>query len=265
MSQENQPPAQPDQPASPSALPPKEVVSTQPFQSATKKKWPLILILVLILIGIGAAGYFLIQKQIRQKPQVAGPVATPEPIPEISQTTPEPASAFKKDAEIYSVKLRLKADDVYPPAETYRSLEEYLPVLLGFLPAPGPESPIDRIVFDTRESEPFLGQANTYNSNYYVMLDSTTLETPKILEDDYVRAEIQKIDFSLAPYLKDPLYCEKDEDCLIRTDFCTEGAYNAYHRYTTFGCGTDPENAVPTPVPYLGTQCVQNKCAGLLP
>lgn len=89
--------------------------------------------------------------------------------------------------------------------------------------------------------------------------------------------DVIRIEPGLAPFVADPKYCQVDNDCLARGNFCTNGAFNRYQYYlAVWGCGmgdyeglSEEESqksatACGTKGAYRytndGARCVQNKC-----
>lgn len=134
------------------------------------------------------------------------------------------------------------------------------------------------MVFDIRKGEPYK---TLTNFSYYILINEEN-ELKDEYENESIIVRTSKIDESLIPYIKNPDYCEKDTDCVIRTDFCAYGAYNYYHAFhDVWGCPDLYENefgcALPEPseecyfgydeklecfreIEYTGTKCLNNLC-----
>ena len=116
---------------------------------------------------------------------------------------------------------------------------------------------------------------NYFNNKYYLLTDNDQL-----VDGVYGTPQIQiKLSTSntkdLGLYLADPKYCTQDSDCQYRANFCSIGAYNPYHQYSTpWGCGMpDYENLgyqetvrekagcqSDFDVKYDSLKCVSNSC-----
>ena len=85
---------------------------------------------------------------------------------------------------------------------------------------------------------PSYPKDNYLNSKYYLLTDNDQL-----LDGTYGTSQVQiKLSTSatknLGLYLADPKYCSQDNDCQYRSNFCTIGAFNPYHQFSTpWGCG----------------------------
>ena len=95
-----------------------------------------------------------------------------------------------------------------------------------------PVNSISRIVFDTRKGQSY---ENIYNSTYYILVISENDLKPEY-EKGNIRVQTSKIN-ELISYIQDPDYCETDEDCVIRGEFCAKGSFNYYRGfYDCCGC-----------------------------
>jgi len=132
----------------------------------------------------------------------------------------------------------------------------------------------------TKESGSSIGKPNYpkdnyLNGKYYLLTDNNQLN-----DGLYGTAQVQiKLSTpstkNLGLYLTDQKYCQQDTDCQYRTNFCTIGAFNPYHQFTTpWGCGpvdfeglgnseelrTSLSCQTDVEVKYDSLKCVSNSC-----
>ena len=122
---------------------------------------------------------------------------------------------------------------------------------------------------------PSYPKNNYLNSKYYLLTDNDQL-----VDGTYGTSQVQ-IKLSTSPtinlglYLADTKYCQQDSDCQYRANFCTIGAFNPYHQFTTpWGCGPgdfeglgDSEEILTRlgcktdfEVKYDSLKCINNSC-----
>ena len=123
-----------------------------------------------------------------------------------------------------------------------------------------------------------------FDSSYYVLFPiSKQIDTTKTYGDVNVSIKISPLENRVIPYINDPGYCEVDNDCLIRNDFCGYGAYNKFGFVPGVETGCEgffeqtyeQENLVSLyeyddtcieshpGVKYQSTKCVLNQCLAL--
>jgi len=116
------------------------------------------------------------------------------------------------------------------------------------------------------------------NNKYYLLTDNKQLTY-----GSYGTSQIQiKLSTpstqNLGLYLADPKYCQQDNDCQYRGNFCSIGAYNPYHQFTTpWGCGPGDFEGLgnsmelqqqlgcqqDVEVKYDSLKCVSNSCQAI--
>jgi hypothetical protein len=228
----------------------------------------------LILVLLAAFLYFWnfnskSSSKIPQQVPSQFPTTTPT---SIQVTTPTPVN---ENLNYYHLEIKLKDPKIEPPNDPDNFLINYLAKALGLPKAENNFQVIEKIVFDTREGYPW-GTKNfsRFNFNYFIGINGAKLET-KIYEDNYTTIKVNPVEERLVPYLKDPDYCEMDNDCTLRSNFCTSGSFNFYHQYVeVWGCegmtdetnqssfDRDQEMGCTTSVSYSGSKCENNKCIG---
>lgn len=126
---------------------------------------------------------------------------------------------------------------------------------------------------------PTYPQSNPLNYKYLLLTNNNQLK-PGVYGTSQVKIILsQSQTKDLGSYLADPKYCQQDSDCQYRANFCTIGAYNAYHQFAgPWGCGpADLEglgnsNELATNMScqdvgmkYDELKCVSNSCKAINP
>lgn len=200
-----------------------------------------------------------------------------------TDVNPTPSTTIKSTSSIvsskspsaYYLQISLKSPEKAPPSEQYYFLSQYLQNALNLYKGDEYNKEISKIVYDTRKENPYKGKNSKYNSNYYIMLKEKTIEAPKTYEDEYTTINVSPVEASLESYINNPDYCITDNDCTIRSNFCTYGSFNYYHPFhDVWGCGPpsdetdytfyiyDEKMGCDTQVTYEGSKCKQNQCVG---
>lgn len=134
-----------------------------------------------------------------------------------------------------------------------------------------PKSNIFKIIYDTSQGSSY--SEGRFDIGYYVFLKGIKISDKKY-QGNNLSANVSTINTGLLPYLNDPSYCQTDSDCIIRTNFCSYGAYNKFAEHAIFGCEgiTYPQenqaelSTLCKPklefarISYSGSKCLDNKC-----
>lgn len=113
---------------------------------------------------------------------------------------------------------------------------------------------------------------NFLNQSYYLLTDNTNL-SPGSYGSDQVQVQVEVLP-NMASYFADPKYCQRDTDCQRRANFCTIGAFNTYHVFSTpWGCGppdlegfgnhesiAQQKNCSAVEISYDSMSCTNNIC-----
>ncbi|MBD3279085.1 MAG: hypothetical protein GF390_00030 [Candidatus Pacebacteria bacterium] len=119
---------------------------------------------------------------------------------------------------------------------------------------------------------------NYLNQSYNLLTDNTNL-SPGSYGSEQVQIQVDKLPDNMASYFTDPKYCEQNNDCQQRTNFCTIGAFNKYHVFSTpWGCGppdlegfgnhelvAQQNNCSEVEIGYDSVSCVNNTCQFINP
>jgi hypothetical protein len=89
---------------------------------------------------------------------------------------------------------------------------------------------IRKIVFDTRQGNPYRDQTAKFNFSYYLIVEGSLPTLGKF--DNYATSfNLEVVNQSILPLLEESDYCHTDLDCMVRDDFCTYGAFNIYQTF----------------------------------
>ena len=143
----------------------------------------------------------------------------------------------------------------------------YLRELFGL-----PEGKSFSLVYDTGEGDPY---ETRFDFSYYIFINDQLIKLKDKYENENLIVEVANVDPKLMPYLEDSDYCESNEDCVIRSNFCAYGAFNYYQRFIdVWGCeqGFYPEEDEKSlqelcnketehpEVKYTGAKCINHQC-----
>jgi hypothetical protein len=233
---------------------------------------------ILVVGGIAYGAYWygrhkrpaLLSSPAKSSPS---PIPTTKTLPTFTPLPPVPTTSPNKSSTHYYLKISLKSPNRQPPDEEYLFLGEYLQEILDLPKDKRSNEVISKIAYDTREGDPFAEENSKYNFNYYLVLKEGQIDTSRKYEDEYLEIRANSINSGLEPFIDNPEYCETDNDCVIRYEFCTYGSYNSYHDFAdVWGCGSlsdksgytfqifDDERGCTTDVQFSGSKCVSNKC-----
>ncbi len=112
-----------------------------------------------------------------------------------------------------------------------------------------------------------------HRSTFYVLANQEHFKDKKQFETSTKNIIRVQEDPKLIPFLKDPKYCQSNQDCVSESKFCQFGSYNQYRYYALYGCGgytgyegiTDeqikqsscPDSFWPV---MIESRCVDNQC-----
>ena len=122
----------------------------------------------------------------------------------------------------------------------------------------------------------FTGSDSTlseHKSTFYILANKGHFKNVKQFKTPIMSIYKVQENQELIPFLKDPKYCQSDQDCVSENKFCQFGSYNQYHYYAVYGCGgytgyegiTDeqikqsscPDSFWPV---MIESRCVDNQC-----
>lgn len=119
---------------------------------------------------------------------------------------------------------------------------------------------------------------NYFAGKYYLLTDNTQLQEGDYGTDQFSIKVTQPQKNNLNKYLSNTKYCEVDNDCSKRLNFCSVGAYNKYHAYLSpWGCGPaeyenlgnslefDEKLSCSTDLKFDSIKCINNSCVGSNP
>lgn len=121
----------------------------------------------------------------------------------------------------------------------------------------------------------YISPSNTNNYLFFFNLDN--YEPPATYKNDAFEISLTPNKSINLNYLVDKSYCQIDDDCQIRRDRCSYGAFNKYQEsYPAYGCEGNiydyqsdyyfgPYDKIlkcNSEVKYQTTECINNKCTG---
>ena len=239
----------------------------------------IIVIIVIVFILLGAGGYFAYSKgYINLAPSKSPPASSSaSPTANLSPTEVPVSSPTSASSKIYLLKLKLKSDSsipgVGPVAQSeFLRLTDYVASILKL-----PEKSVTQLLYDTRITAPYQPENAQFNSTFYTLLNQAAVLSSSY-EDQFVTASVQSVDDAFLPYLIKSDYCEKDSDCSLGADMCTQGAFNYYKKYVDppWGCGPggykstyswftwgerDATLNCDVELKFDGAKCINNQCA----
>lgn len=133
-----------------------------------------------------------------------------------------------------------------------------------------------------KTSDDGVEMADSKSQQSYILATPLSLEK-KTYQDGSVELQLEEVEEKWRPYLEDSKYCQIDDDCLIRTEYCHTGAFNHFKPYVgVMGCGGgyyeglehygnmsesvyNGDICADYKVEYSEAVCIENKCRALNP
>jgi len=273
------------------SLPVDQKIPAAPKNASSKKNMTGILvgIIIVLLLMTGSLAYFIFSQGRRGGDQyVPSPNGAPPGSGQEQAISPSPAAAepveeiitenaFIDEKKVYTVTLATEVD----PRPDSMEITKIIMEAVG-LEAPGdPDYKHSVNLSFKRETDEKHPYDDVFNYQYVLLVDAN------LKDDSYtnnsVIIDIKRGNDSLIPYLKNSKYCSNNDDCVIRGNFCSVGAYNRYQAFVpVFGCGVqeyehfeieqnpfylaeEGKICKDYEVKYESASCINNKCVASEP
>lgn len=146
---------------------------------------------------------------------------TPSPLPSPPGPSPTPN---RIPLNVASLIIEISESE---PSSTLPPLIQIIANTLQIASASASQA-IKAISFDTLISNPYESKSP---KSFLLVIDPSIQLTPTTYQTDAYQATLSPANTSLVPYLMESKFCASDQDCLIRTQWCTLGAYNRYQPF----------------------------------
>jgi hypothetical protein len=205
-------------------------------------------------------------------PVVLGETSSVEITPFSSPSPPGPSPTPNRiPLNVASLTIEMSESE---PSSTLPPLAQIIANTLQIASASAAQA-IKAIGFDTLTSNPYESKSS---KSLLIVVDPAIPLNNTTYQTEAYQATLSLATSSLAPYLMESKFCASDQDCLIRTQWCTLGAYNRYQPFVPgWYCNhqvneeneiintySDTYNCV-VEATYSGVLCQGNRCSALDP